>query len=216
MLGASGIVGGGIPLAAGAGLSIKYRGTNQVAVGFFGDGASNQGVFHESLNLASIWDLPVIYVCENNLYAESTPVTTVMRVKNVADRAPAYGIPGKVVDGMDVIAVYQAAKEAVERARQGKGPTLIECKTYRFEGHEMGDPHDLYRSREEVEEWKKKCPIRRLRQTLVSSRDLTEKEAEEIEEDVKKQIEEAVKFADESPYPDAEEALRDVFVSPYI
>ena len=216
MLGASGIVGGGIPLAAGAGLSIKYRGTNQVAVGFFGDGASNQGVFHESLNLASIWDLPVVYVCENNQYAESTPVTAVMRVKNVADRAVAYGILGKVVDGMDVTAVYQATKEAVENARQGKGPTLLECKTYRFEGHEMGDPHDLYRSKEEVEEWKKKCPIRRLRRMLVSSGDLTEKQAQDIEQEVRKQIEEAIQFADESPYPDPEEAVRGVFVSPYI
>lgn len=216
MLGASGIVGGGIPLAAGAALSTKYRGTDQVAVGFFGDGASNQGVFHESLNLASIWDLPVIYVCENNQYAESTPVTAVMRVKNVADRAVAYGVPGKVVDGMDVVAVYEAAKEAVERARQGKGPTLLECKTYRFEGHEMGDPHDLYRSKEEVEEWKKKDPIRRLRETLVDGGDLTEKDAERIEEEVKKQIEDAIKFADESPYPDPEEAVRGVFVSPYI
>ena len=216
MLGASGIVGGGIPLAAGAGLSIKYRGTDQVAVGFFGEGASNQGVFHESLNLVSIWDLPVVYVCENNQYAESTHVSAVMRVKNVADRAAAYGMPGKVVDGMDVIAVYEAAKEAVERARQGKGPTLIECKTYRFEGHEMGDAHDLYRSKEEVDEWKKKCPISRLRQTLLSSGDLTEKEADKIEHEVKEQIEDAIKFADESPYPDPEDALRGVFVSPYI
>jgi pyruvate dehydrogenase E1 component alpha subunit len=215
MLGASGIVGGGIPLAAGAGLSAKYRGTDQVAVGFFGDGASNQGVFHESLNLASIWDLPVIYVCENNQYAESTPVSAAMRVKNVADRAAAYAMPGKVVDGMDVIAVHEAAKQAVERARQGEGPTLIECKTYRFEGHEMGDAHDLYRSKEEVEQWKKRCPIRRLRQTLISSGGLTEREAEKMEQEVKKQIEDAIKFADESPYPDPEEALRDVFVSPY-
>jgi pyruvate dehydrogenase E1 component alpha subunit len=215
MLGASGIVGGGIPLAAGAALSAKYRGTDQVAVGFFGDGASNQGVFHESLNLASIWDLPVIYVCENNQYAESTAVSAAMRVKNVADRAAAYAMPGKVVDGMDVIAVHEAAKQAVERARQGEGPTLIECKTYRFEGHEMGDAHDLYRSKEEVEQWKKRCPIRRLRQTLISSGGLTEREAEKMEQEVKKQIEDAIKFADESPYPDPEEALRDVFVSPY-
>jgi len=215
MLGASGIVGGGIPLAAGAGLSAKYRGTDQVAVGFFGDGASNQGVFHESLNLASIWDLPVIYVCENNQYAESTAVSAAMRVKNVADRAAAYAMPGKVVDGMDVIAVHEAAKQAVERARQGEGPTLIECKTYRFEGHEMGDAHDLYRSKEEVEQWKKRCPIRRLRQMLISSGGLTEREAEKMEQEVKKQIEDAIKFADESPYPDPEEALRDVFVSPY-
>jgi pyruvate dehydrogenase E1 component alpha subunit len=216
MLGASGIVGGGLPLAAGAGLSIKYRGTGQVAVGFFGDGASNQGTFHESLNLASIWDLPVIYVCENNQFGEGTPVSAVMRIKNVADRAAAYGIPGKIVDGMDVTTVYEATKEAVERARQGKGPTLIECKTYRYEGHEVGDNQYLYRSKEEEDEWKKKDAIRRLRQTLISSGDLTEEEADNIEHEVKKQIEEAVKFADESPFPDPEEAVRGVFVSPYI
>lgn len=216
MLGASGIVGGGIPLATGAGLSIKYRGTDQVAASFFGDGASNQGTFHESLNLASIWDLPVIYVCENNQYAESTPVSKAMRVKNVADRAVAYDMPGAIVDGMDVIAVYKAAKEAVERARQGKGPTLIECKTYRYEGHEMGDPHNLYRSKEEIEEWKRRDAIQGLKRALVIDRIATEKEIETIEQEVKKLIEDAIKFADESPEPDPEDALRGVFVSSYI
>jgi pyruvate dehydrogenase E1 component alpha subunit len=216
MLGASGIVGGGIPLATGAGLSAKYKGTDQVAVAFFGDGASNQGTFHEAINLGSIWDLPVIYVCENNGYAEATPISYATRVKNIADRAASYGIPGVVVDGMDVTAVYQVARAAVERAREGKGPTLVECKTYRYEGHEMGDPHHLYRPKEEVEEWKKKDAIARLRRVLISGKILTEKEADKIEEDVKKQIEEAVRFADESPYPDPEEAVRGVFVSPYI
>ena len=215
MLGASGIVGGGIPLATGAALSAKYRGTDQVAVAFFGDGASNQGTFHEAINLGSIWDLPVIYVCENNGYAEATPITYSARVKNIADRAVSYGIPGVVVDGMDVIAVYEVAQAAIQRAREGKGPTLIECKTYRFEGHEMGDPHNLYRSKEEVEEWKKKDAILRLRNMLLSNKILTEKEIGTIEEDVKKQIEEATKFADESPYPNPEEAVQGVFVSPY-
>ena len=215
MLGASGIVGGGIPLATGAGLSAKYRGTSQVAVSFFGDGASNQGTFHESLNLASIWDLPVIYVCENNQYAESTPITKAMKAKNVADRALGYAIPGVVVDGMDVIAVYQVAKEAVTRARQGKGPTLLECKTYRFEGHEMGDPHNLYRSKEEVEQWKKRDPINRLKATILSNGMSTEEEIQAVENDVRKKIEEAIKFADDSPEPKLEDALTDVFVSPY-
>ncbi len=215
MLGASGIVGGGIPLATGAALSAKYRGTDQVAVAFFGDGASNQGTFHEAINLGSIWDLPVIYVCENNQYAESTPITYSARVKDIADRAVSYGIPGVVVDGMDVIAVYEVAQAAIQRAREGKGPTLIECKTYRYEGHEMGDPHNLYRPKEEVDEWKKKDAILRLRKMLVSKKILTEKEVDKFEEDVKKQIEEAIKFADESPYPNPEEAVQGVFVSPY-
>ena len=215
MLGASGIVGGGIPQAVGAGLSIKLRGTDQVAVSFFGDGASNQGTFHESLNLAAIWKLPVIFVCENNQYAESTPVSKVMLVKNIADRATAYGVTGVVVDGMDAAAVYEAVKEAVRRARKGKGPTLIECKTYRFEGHEEGDPWTKYRSKEEVEEWKKRCPIEAFRAKLIKTKILTEEEAKKIDQETKMLIEEAVKFGEESPWPKPQEALEDVFVSPY-
>jgi len=215
MLGASGIVGGGIPQAVGAGLSIKLRGTDQVAVSFFGDGASNQGTFHESLNLAAIWKLPVIFVCENNQYAESTPVSKVMLVKNIADRATAYGVTGVVVDGMDAAAVYEAVKEAVRRARKGKGPTLIECETYRFEGHEEGDPWTKYRSKEEVEEWKKRCPIEAFRAKLIKTKILTEEEAKKIDQETKMLIEEAVKFGEESPWPKPQEALEDVFVSPY-
>jgi len=215
MLGASGIVGGGIPQAVGAGLSIKLRGTDQVAVSFFGDGASNQGTFHESLNLAAIWKLPVIFVCENNQYAESTPVSKVMLVKNIADRATAYGVTGVVVDGMDAAAVYEAVMEAVRRARKGKGPTLIECKTYRFEGHEEGDPWTKYRSKEEVEEWKKRCPIEAFRAKLIKTKILTEEEAKKIDQETKMLIEEAVKFGEESPWPKPQEALEDVFVSPY-
>jgi len=215
MLGASGIVGGGIPQAVGAGLSIKLRGTDQVAVSFFGDGASNQGTFHESLNLAAIWKLPVIFVCENNQYAESTPVSKVMLVKNIADRATAYGVTGVVVDGMDAAAVYEAVKEAVRRARKGKGPTLIECETYRFEGHEEGDPWIKYRSKEEVEEWKKRCPIEAFRAKLIKTKILTEEEAKKIDQETKMLIEEAVKFGEESPWPKPQEALEDVFVSPY-
>jgi pyruvate dehydrogenase E1 component alpha subunit len=215
LLGATGIVGGGIPLATGAAFSAKYRGTDQVAVGVFGDGASNQGTFHESLNLASIWDLPVVYICENNQYAESTHVSKVMKVKNIADRAVAYAMPGIVVDGMDVTAVYQAASDAVARARKGNGPTLIECKTYRFEGHEIGDPQYNYRTKQEVDQWKAKCPIRHLRQRLIESRVLAEKEFDEIDQDVKQQLESAVKFARESPDPDPQDAFRDIFVSSY-
>ena len=215
MLGASAIVGGGIPLAVGAGLSIKLRKTDQVAVVFFGDGASNQGTFHESVNLAAIWDLPVLFVCENNQYAESTHASQVMRVQNVADRAAAYGIPGVIVDGMDVMAVYDATEKASERAREGKGPTLIECKTYRYMGHEEGDPWNTYRSKEEVEQWKKKDPINRFQNYLIEKGILTEDKANEIEKDVKKLVEDSVKFAAESPWPKPEEALKDVFVSPY-
>ena len=215
MLGASAIVGANMPLAVGAGLSIKMRKTNQVSVAFFGDGASNQGTFHESLNLAAIWDLPVIFVCENNQYAESTPVSRVMRVKNVADRASAYGVEGIVVDGMDVLAVYEVALKACEKARSGKGPILLECKTYRYMGHEEGDPWETYRSKEEVEQWKQKDPINRLRKYLVGEKVLTEDEANQIEEEVKILIEDAIKFAEESPWPKPEDALKDVFVSSY-
>jgi pyruvate dehydrogenase E1 component alpha subunit len=215
MLGASGIVGGGIPIATGAALSAKYKGTNQVVACFFGDGATNQGTFHESLNLASIWDLPVIYVCENNQYAEATHFTKAMRVKNIADRAIAYAMPGVVVDGMDVVAVYQEATKAVERAREGKGPTLLECVTYRFEGHEVGDPHHAYRSKNEIDVWRARCPIRQLKSMLMNNAISTEKEIETIEQTVKEQIEEAVRFAEESSTPEPKSALRDVFVSPY-
>jgi pyruvate dehydrogenase E1 component alpha subunit len=215
MLGASGIVGGGIPMATGAALSAKYTGTSRVVACFFGDGASNQGTFHESLNLASIWDLPIIYVCENNQYAEATHYSKAMRVKNIADRAIAYAMAGVVVDGMDVMAVYQEATKAVKRAREGKGPTLLECTTYRFEGHQMGDPDHFYRSKNEIDEWKARCPIARLRRMLMNDAILTEKEIETIERIAKEQIDEAVKFAEESPAPDLQSALRDVFVSSY-
>lgn len=215
MLGASAIVGGGLPLAVGAGLSIKMRKTNQVAVVFFGDGASNQGTFHESMNLAAIWRLPVLFVCENNQYAESTPTAKVMLVKNVADRAVAYGVQGRVVDGMDVLAVHEATEEAAASARAGQGPVLLECKTYRYLGHEEGDPWTTYRSESEVAEWKKKDAIQKFRKDLIEKGFLTENEACTAEGDVQKLIEAAVKFADESPWPRPEEALKDVFVSPY-
>ena len=210
MLGATAVVGAGIPIAAGAGLSIKLRGTDQVVACFFGDGASNQGTFHEGINMAAIWKLPVLFVCENNLYAMGTRQSMVMLIENVADRAAAYGIPGVVVDGNDVLAVYEAAKQAVERARKGEGPTLIECKTYRHKGHSRFDPA-TYRPKEEVEEWLKKDPIPRFRNKLVEMGVLTENEAKRIEEEVLAEIEEAVKFALESPYPKPEEALEDVY-----
>ncbi|MEM3088780.1 MAG: thiamine pyrophosphate-dependent dehydrogenase E1 component subunit alpha, partial [Candidatus Bathyarchaeia archaeon] len=163
----SAIVGGGVPLAVGAGLSIRLKKGDQVVASFFGDGASNTGGFHEGLNLASLWKLPVIFVCENNLYAISVSTKKSTSVENIADRAVAYGMPGLIVDGNDVLAVYEATRNAVDRARKGEGPTLLECKTYRWLGHFAGDPGDAYRTKEEVEAWKEKCPIKKLKTKLV-------------------------------------------------
>jgi len=210
MLGATAVVGAGIPIAAGAGLSIKLRGTDRVVACFFGEGASNQGTFHEGINMAAIWALPVVFVCENNLYAMGTRQSRVMLIENVADRASAYGIPGVSVDGNDVLAVYEAAREAVKRAREGKGPTLIECKTYRHKGHSRVDPA-TYRPKEEVEEWLKKDPVLRFKAKLAEAEILTEKKADEIEQDVIAAVEKAAKFAMDSPYPAPEEALEDVY-----
>lgn len=211
MLGATAVVGAGLPIATGAALSIKLRETNQTVACFFGDGASNQGTFHESLNIAAIWQLPVIYVCENNLYAMGTHQSRVMLIKNIAERAVAYGIPGITVDGNDVLAVYKATKNAVERARKGDGPTLLECKTYRHKGHSRMDPAK-YRPKEEVEGWLRKDPIKRFRSKLLELNVLSQAEVDEIEQAVIAEVEEAVKFALESPYPAPEEALEDVYV----
>jgi len=210
MLGATAVVGAGLPIAVGAGLSTKLRGTDQVVACFFGEGASNQGTFHESINMTSIWKLPVIFVCENNLYAMGTRQSRVMAIENVADRATAYGIPGVVVDGNDVLAVYEATQKAVERARKGEGPTLIECKTYRLKGHSRVDSAK-YRPKEEVEEWLAKDPIKRFKEKLLQTNAMTESEIQQIEKEVSDDIEEAVKFALESPYPAPEEALEDVY-----
>lgn len=210
MLGATAVVGAGLPIAVGAGLSAKLRGTDQVVACFFGEGASNQGTFHESMNLASVWSLPVIFVCENNLYAMGTQQLRIMKVENIADRAVAYGIPGVTVDGNDVLAVYDVARKAVERARANMGPSLIECKTYRHRGHSRVDPAK-YRPKEEVEQWLAKDPIKRLRQTILENKVITSEDIDRIENDVSNGIAEAVKFALESPYPVGEEALEDVY-----
>lgn len=210
MLGATAVVGAGIPIAVGAGLSIKLRGTDQVVACFFGEGASNQGTFHEGINLAATWSLPVVFVCENNLYAMGTKQSIVMKIENVADRAAAYGIPGVTVDGNDVLVVYEAAWKAVNRARCGEGPTLIECKTYRHKGHSRFDPA-TYRPKEEVEEWLKRDPLPRLRAKLLEMGLLTEQEAKNLEQEIISAVEEAVKFAMESPYPAPEEALENIY-----
>jgi len=212
-LGANGIVGGGLPIAVGAGISIQNRGTDQVVACFFGDGASNQGTFHESLNLAALWRLPVVFVCENNLYALSTPVREAISVPHISDRAMAYGIPGFNIDGNDVIEVYSKMKEARERAKAGEGPTLLDCITYRFFGHFTGDPGRgiTYRSKEEMEQWQNRCPIKKLRERLIKEKMMTEEMEKTIEANVKASIEKAVQFAKESPFPLPDEAVQDLF-----
>lgn len=209
-LGANGIVAGGLPIATGVGLSIQVRGSGQVCVAFFGDGAANEGAFHESLNLASIWDLPVVFVCENNQYAMSMPVRRSMRVERISDRACAYGIPGCTVDGMDVLAVFEAASEAVARARAGGGPTLLECVTYRYRGHSRSD-RQRYRTREEVERWRAQDPIQRLRRHLEGQGVLQPGEFDALASAAREQVEEAVRFAEASPEPDPSTLLEDVY-----
>jgi acetoin:2,6-dichlorophenolindophenol oxidoreductase subunit alpha len=206
ILGANGIVSGGIPIATGAALSAKRRSSGQVVICFFGDGASNEGTFHESLNIAGAFDLPVVYVCENNLYAVSTRQSKVRKVEDIADRAVGYGMPGLVVDGNDVVAVYEAVQEAVDRARAGEGPTLVECKTYRWRAHFEGEV-DTYRPPEEVEAWLKREPIAPYRKLLVEQGVLSEAEAQAIDQDVVRELEEAIEFARTSPLPEPETAL---------
>jgi len=210
MLGAAGIVGSGIPIATGAALSAKLRGTDQVTIAFFGDGAANIGRFHEGINLASVWSLPVVFICENNLWAVSVPTSVSTNIANIADRAIGYGIPGITVDGMDVMAVYEAVGEAVARARSGKGPTLIEAKTYRFRGHFEGDS-GTYRPKEEIEQWLKRDPIKNFKQKLLEMKVLTAKQADEIDKEALAEMDEAVKFALESPFPEPEETLENVY-----
>ncbi|KEI99552.1 acetoin:2,6-dichlorophenolindophenol oxidoreductase subunit alpha [Clostridium botulinum A2B3 87] len=210
ILGANGIVGAGHNIAVGAGLSAQYRGTDQVCVCFFGDASTNQGTFHESLNMASVWKLPVVFVCENNLYGISMSQNRHQAIKDVADRGVAYNVPGIVVDGNDVFAVYEAAKEAIKRAREGKGPTLIECKTYRHRGHFEGDPC-VYKPTEEQEEWIAKDPIPRFEKYLVENEILTEEKLKEVQNKIESQIDEAVDFANNSPYPELESVLEDVY-----
>jgi len=204
------IVGGNAPIAAGAALAAKMQGTDRVAVSFFGDGAANEGAWHEGLNIAAIWDLPAIYVCENNLYAASTPFSLTFKVKNIADRAAAYGMPGVVVDGNDVLAVYQASRAAIERARQGGGPTLIECKTYRQCGHSRSDPR-TYRSREEEAEWKRRDPIPRFREYLLAQATCTAEQLHEIDQGVEQTVDEAIAFAESSPEPQLSDLYAGVF-----
>jgi pyruvate dehydrogenase E1 component alpha subunit len=210
-LGANAIVGGGIPIAVGAALSAKMRGTDQVAVAFFGDGASNQGVFHEGINLAAVWKLPVIFVCENNGFGISVPVAQSTSVKDIGVRGTAYNIPGITVDGNDVSAIDEVVEKAIARARAGEGPTLIECKTYRWYGHWTGDPQ-VYRTREEVNAWKEKDPIKRFRAYMLENGMAEAGELDMIEAEAVASVEQAVQFAIESPEPDPAMVMEDVFV----
>jgi TPP-dependent pyruvate/acetoin dehydrogenase alpha subunit len=214
ILGANGVVAGGFPITVGAGLSIKLRKTDQVAVCFFGDGASNRGTFHEALNMAAIWKLPILFVCENNCYASTTRTSYACSVVDIASRAKGYNITGISVDGNDILAVRQAAAEAVGRARRGEGPTLLENKTYRRRGHFEGDPQK-YRNQAEVVEWEQKNdPLFRFATLLKKKKILTNELEKEIQEKVEIELKEAVKFAEESEFPKPDEALEDMFINP--
>jgi pyruvate dehydrogenase E1 component alpha subunit len=200
-LGANGVVGGGLPLSVGVGLSIKMQKLDQVILCFFGEGAANIGAFHESLNMAAIWELPVIFVCENNQYAMSFSFQQAFAIEKVSDRAAGYGMPGVTVDGNDIMAVYHAVKVAVERARSGAGPTLVENLTYRWRGHSRSDVN-RYRTKEEIESWKEKCPIERFKRVLIEGGHLSDDEADLIEKEAYHSIDESVDFAEASPDPD--------------
>jgi pyruvate dehydrogenase E1 component alpha subunit len=199
-LGANGVVGGGIATSMGVGLGLKMQKREQIVLCFFGDGAANLGPFHESLNMAAIWKLPVVFVCENNQYAMSFSVKRAFAIERISDRAAAYGMPGTTVDGNDLMAVYAAVRQAVEHARGGGGPSLVENVTYRWRGHSKSDAN-RYRTREEIEAWQRKCPIKRFRSQLIEEGNLTEEEADQIERDAYAAIEAAVAFAEASPEP---------------
>jgi acetoin:2,6-dichlorophenolindophenol oxidoreductase subunit alpha len=212
MLGANGIVGGGPPIAVGAAFSNKFRKTKNVACTFFGDGASNEGAFHEAANMAGLFKLPVIFVCENNGFGEYTPQAKHQAIVDVADRAAGYGMPGVVVDGMDVMAVHEAAGEAIERARRGEGPTLLECKTYRFYDHVGVRGMGLsYRTDAEVAKWKKRDPIKLLESLLAKQKILSAKAAKAVHDEVTQEVKDAVAFAEQSPFPDPSALLEDVY-----
>ncbi|ATP92959.1 pyruvate dehydrogenase (acetyl-transferring) E1 component subunit alpha [Bacillus altitudinis] len=213
MLGANGIVGGGFPLACGAALTAKYKKTEDVSVCFFGDGANNQGTFHEGINLAAIWKLPVIFIAENNGYGEATPFSYASSCKSIVDRAAGYDIPGIQVDGKDVMAVYQAAEQAIERAKNGEGPTLIECMTYRNYGHFEGDAQRYKTNQEKTEHQEERDAIALFKNELIKQQLLTNGELSNIEAAVAEAIDEAVTFSEESEYPDQAELLTDVYVS---
>lgn len=210
LLGENAIVGAGIPIATGAALSAQLESSDRVALTFFGEGTVNQGVFHESLNLAAVWRLPVIFFCENNLYSEMTPIRETVAIEHVVDRAAAYGIPGVVVDGYDPLAVFETTAEAAARARGGGGPTFIEAMTYRLAGHMIGD-NEPYRTREEVAEWRAKDPIATFPRRLQGEFGVGAERIGQLEAEVEAEIEELSRFAQESAWPAAAEAVEDVY-----
>jgi TPP-dependent pyruvate/acetoin dehydrogenase alpha subunit len=209
-MGTNGIVGAPIPLATGGALSAKLRGKGQVVVSFFGEGAVNSGSFHEAVNMGSVWELPVVYVCENNLYATEMAFKRATKNTSVASRAAAYGMLGVEVDGQDVMAVHEAAHKAIRRAREGGGPTLIECKTYRYVGHHEGDPGTDYRTREEVQHWKQQDPVKLARKRLLDS-GTVESKLQAVDQEVEQLIDQAVEFAEKSPEPLANSVNDHVF-----
>ena len=214
-VGETSIVGSGLPVAAGAALGAQVLGLDRVALCFFGDGASNEGTFHEAIILAAVWDLPVVFVCENNGYAVSTSATYSCSVKDIADRAKAFDIPGVAVDGQDPIAVYEAVSEAVKRARAGQGPSLIEAKTYRYDDHawRMVSPIP-YRTDEEMAKWKQRDPVTLFRTELIRQGVLSDAQADEMEAQARREVEEAVEYARRSPYPAPEEAYKGLYSTP--
>lgn len=217
ILGESGIVASSVPVATGAALAAKIRGENFVSMVFFGDGASNQGACHESMNLASLWSLPVIFLCENNQYAVTTSYHDSVAVEHISDRASAYNMPGVLVDGQDAIAMYEASSEAVRRARAGEGPTLIEALTYRYEEHSLGlgrVRRGEYRTADEIGEWRERDPIDVLERTLVSQGILSREECDAISKAKEAEVEDAVEFARKSPYPEPEALFEDMWANP--
>jgi len=211
IVGSNGIVGGGIPLSLGTAFASMYRGEDKISVCFFGDGASNEGTFHESLNLASIWNLPIVFCCENNGWAQFTPQKTFMRLENISKRAESYGMPGVTLDGGDVLKVREEAEKAIMRARKGQGPTLLECKTHRWFGHYAGDPQK-YRSPKDIEEARKSDPIQKIQNYLFELKYIDPEYVDKVEAKVKTEIEEAIAFAEGSPVAGAEELMKDVYV----
>ncbi len=217
ILGESGIVGSALPVAVGAALGSKMQGNDRVVVSFFGDGASNQGACHEAMNLASIWNLPVIFLCENNQYAVTTHFTDTVAVENISDRAQAYNMPGVLVDGQDIMAMYEVTREAVQRGRSGLGPTLIEARTYRYQEHSEALNRILreeYRSEEELQEWKQRDPIDLFKALLIEQNIYSEEEINELQDNVAETVNDALEFARESPYPNEEDLLEDMYADP--
>jgi pyruvate dehydrogenase E1 component alpha subunit len=212
-LGNTGTVGGTVPTATGAALAAKIRGSKEIAVSFFGDGAVNQGVVHEAMNLAGVWKLPLLYVCENNQYAMTVSLEKSVAIKRLSDRAAAYGFEGKNVDGNDVEAVYAAAESAAKKARSGDGATFLECLTYRWDGHFGGDPGTGYRPKEEIEAWKLKCPIKQLSEKLIEAGQLSAEEFHRLNETVYAEVDAVAKRAEAAPLPNKEVDLTSIFAS---